>query len=311
MDCNLYAAVPPSSARSLGVVVALLLSALGVDGWAPAPAAAQDLQTYRNLGWWFRTLEDTVRFAAPGDIVGDRNVAPENSLLRHPAYSTYNTNMRRRMNGGQLQLMLESVGGTHPNPHVAPGYGRLAVASNTPADIFQARVTPMAAEAPSCRATGESLVRAQVVAQLGDNRDPDTRGHGVFATLSLERSSFGGDQVVGVVWVCRRWSCESVSALDSVLFDRSWTLGTAHTLTIQYDRANNSIAFTVAGGATASETRTLSGLPVIEEDYYPNTGFGLRVETIPANCAASGDAPAGRVRVSMDARFDAVRWSAP
>ncbi len=291
--------------RSLVVPVAVLLVAVAGALSAPRIAGAQEFTSYSDLGRWFRSLEDTVRYANLGALNGGRSTAPENSLMRHPEYSTYNTVMRRRMFRDRLQLQLESVGGVHPNPNVVPGYGRLRVASNTRASGIEATITPMAAEAPACRTTAESLVRAQVVAQLGRR----TRDGGLFATLSLERSSFGGDQVRGTVWRCS--GCTVAWEVDSVLFNRSWTLGNPHTLTIQYDRAAGRIAFTVAGGTMTEETRSLGGLAGTSDDFYPNTGFGLGVETVPANCPASGDAPAERLGVSMDARFEAVRWRAP
>jgi hypothetical protein len=316
---------------SLLVVITLVILAL-----LPGSGDAQELVVYDDFssgelslgeppeeGRWF-TFEYVTRFAHRSQLgaQGWPNRI-ENPLTRHPIYSASNVSSRRRIVGGQLQLQLESAGGSHPDPDVAPGHGRIGVIATdrpffTGQNIVRATVTPIAAEAPACRGTVESRVGAQLVVRILETWQDFSR-RPVFATLSLERSSFGGDRIHAVLSRCRddavNWwdrafvGCAVIQRLRSVSFNRTWTMGSAHTLTIQYqpdsDEPDNSrLLFTVAGGGVASETRVMTRVP---PDGQGGRHFDLQVETIPAHCPASGDAPAERVGVTMDARFDNIR----
>jgi hypothetical protein len=130
----------------------------------------------------------------------------------------------------------------------------------------------------------------------------------MFVTLSLERSSFSGDRIVAVLSRCLDSSrCLAAEDLDWVVFTRSWTLGSAHTLTITHQPANDRVVFSVGGGGVAAESRSLSYPPTSEVVTRP---VALRVENSPANCPAEDNAPSERVEVTMDARFDNVRLNA-
>ena len=302
-----------------------LLLAVAIGFLAPLAARAQALLTYDDFrsaqlvvgesargGRWL-TYEYVVRFANRGELgPGGQNERREDLFTRHPGFSTSNLSASRRIVGGQLQLRLESAGGTHPDPNVAPGYGRTGVMGlrqyQGNQNILQATVTPMAAEAPACRDTGESRVRAQLIARLlGRWYDADT----VLATVSLERSSFGGDRIYGVLSRRSPTRPGVIEELRSVVFNRPWTLGRAHTLTIRYqpdddEPANSQVIFTVAGGGMAAERRIMRRVPAAS-DFEASPDFDLRVETTPANCPAAGAAPAERIGVTMDARFDNIR----
>src|SRR5688572_17167773 len=245
---------------------AAALLAIAAACAAPPPTTAQsalfpyddfssgDIEGGRWLGY-----AHTVRFADLTQIDGGWNNQVENPAIRHPRFSTSNATVVRRVVGSQLQLQIESRGGTHPDPNVAPGHGRLGVSGGGSRNIVQARVTPMAAASPACRTTGESRVRAQLVADLLGT-DPGYGGPDrtdVFATLSLDRSSFGGDQIYAVVSRCRDWTCNVAEDIDWIVFSRAWTLGRAHTLTIRHEPENSRVVFTVAGGGVAAETRVL------------------------------------------------------
>jgi hypothetical protein len=288
---------------------------LAVAGWLwPLPATAQVLSTFDSFssaqldGALWAGYSHTVRFADLLQIAEGWNNQVENPLTRHPRFSTFNASSFRRIVGGQLQLQLDSLGGTHSNPNVAPGHGRLGVSARTGSrHVVQAKVTPMAAEAPACRTTGESRVRAQLVADVLAS-DQGYRGYegSIFATLSLDRSSFGGDRIYAVLSRCRDYLCNVADDIDWIIFNRGWTLGSAHTLTIRHQPENTRLLFTVAGGGVASETRVLRSQPLSDRTFVAY-GFGLRVETTPANCPAARNAPAERIGVTMDARFDDVR----
>jgi hypothetical protein len=291
-----------------------LVLAVAIGVFSASPAAAQALSTFDEFssaeidGSRWAGYTNTVRFADLVELEDGWNNAVENPAVRHPRFSTFNSTSLRRIVGGQLQLQLDSVGGVHPDPNVAPGHGRIGVVGRQSSQhIVQARVTPMVAVAPGCRTTGESRVRAQVVAHLQTNSNG---GGSVFATLSLDRSSFGGDRIYAVVSRCRDWNCAVAEDIDWVIFSRAWTLGAAHTLTIRHQPENNRVVFTVAGGAVAAESRTLNSVPPSEFTEIASW-FGLRVETTPANCPADGSTPAERIGVTMDARFDNVRVGAP
>jgi hypothetical protein len=292
---------------SLRGACGLLLLGVVLGFLTPLPIAAQALSTFDDFstaevdGARWSGTEGTVRFATAAQIASGRRLG-ENPLTQHPSFSTFNTSALRRVVGGQLQLQLDSVGGTHPNPDVAPGYGSIGVSGRMSSRfVVQVKITPMAAEAPPCRATGESRVQSNLaLSLLGDPAGA------VFATLSLERSSFGGDRIIAVLRRCTSDECSVIEELGSVVFNRTWSLGRTHTLTVRQHPANGSVGFTVAGGGGAAETRVLRFAPVAEGTYVWSE-FGMRVETTPANCPASGDAPAERVEVTMDARFDDVR----
>jgi hypothetical protein len=317
----------------------LLGCALGLIALLPVSAQAQALVLYDDFssgelslgeppdpGLWV-AFEYLTAFARRSQL-GPTGIPNglQNPLTRHPINSMSNTAARRRIVGGRLQLRLESAGGAHPDPDVVPGQGRIGVTGTqrpfAPArNAVQATVIPMAAAAPACRATGESRVRAQLVMRILETWQPAER-RPAFATLSLERSSFGGDRIHAVVSRCRGsaggfWMssfafCPVVQQLGEVVFTRTWTMGSAHTLRIEYmpdsDEPDNSrVLFTVAGGGLGSETRILSRVPADSNPGDLGRHFDLRVETLPANCPATGEAPAERVPVMMDVRFDAVR----
>jgi hypothetical protein len=292
-----------------------LLLAVAVAFFAAAPVTAQELSTFDDFssgeitGGRWAGYTQTVRFADLVELNDGWNNQVENPSIRHPRFSTFNTSSLRRIVEGQLQLQLDSVGGVHPNPNVAPGHGRLGVSSWASRSIVQAKVTPVSADAPPCRTTGESRVRAQVLAEVLSNH-PQGGDPVAFATLSLDRSSFGGDQIYAVVSRCRDWTCHVATDVDWIIFDRGWTLGRAHTLTIRHEPENSRVVFTVSGGGVAAETRVLRSPPLTDTSYV-SSRFGLRVETTPANCPASNGAPGERIGVTMDARFDDVRVGAP
>jgi hypothetical protein len=300
--------------RLRGACYRLVLLAAVIGTCSPSPASAQALSTFDDFssgqidGSRWAGYAHTVRFADLVALEGGWNNAVENPSLRHPRFSTFNGNSLRRILGGQLQLLLGSMGGIHPNPNVTAGHGRLGVVARASTqNVVQARVTAMAAEAPACRSIGESRVRAQLVMDLHTNA---VSGGGVFATLSLDRRSFAGDRIYAVLSRCRDSQCLVAEDIDWVIFSRTWTVGGAHTLTIRHQPVNNRVVFTVAGGGVAAERRVLRSGPPSEGTELAS-GFGLRVETTPANCPAVGDAPTERNSVTIDARFDNVRVGAP
>src|SRR5688572_3646465 len=175
-----------------------LLLAVAVGWLWPLPATAQVLSTFDSFssaqldGALWAGYSHTVRFADLVQIGGGWNNQVENPSTRHPRFSTSNASSFRRIVGGQLQLQLDSLGGTHANPNVAPGHGRIGVSARTGSrHVVQTKVTPMAAEAPGCRATGESRARAQLVVDVSVTDQAYVDEGNVFATLSLDRSSFG------------------------------------------------------------------------------------------------------------------------
>jgi hypothetical protein len=241
-----------------------------------------------------------VRYGSvPGGWLNER----EGLWQHHPEFSIINTSMDRRIVGGQLRLQATSLGGTHGNA-LAPGHGRHMV-SGTEVTRVQARVTVMAAEVQPCRSTGDSRTRAQVWLELSRSTADRTL---LFATLSLQRSSFGGDRIVAVLSRCRDSDCRVAEDVDWVVFDRAWTLRSAHTLTVTHQPDNDRVVFAVSGGGVAAESRALRYSPPPEEFWLGGT-FSLVAENSPSNCPAAGASLAQRVAVSIDARFDNVRIS--
>jgi hypothetical protein len=270
------------------------------------PLSAQTLTIYDDFSseeidparW--RATQSVIRYgAAPGGWVNER----EGLWQHHPEFSIVNTSMDRRIVGGQLRLQATSFGGTHDNT-MAPGHGRHVV-GGTEVTRVQTRVTLMAAEVQPCRSTGDSRTRAQLWLELSKNTANETL---LFATLSLQRSSFSGDRIVAVLSRCRDEGCGVAEDIDWVVFDRAWTLRSAHTLTVTHQPANDRVVFAVSGGGVAAESRTLRYSPPPGE-YWLGGTFSLVTENSPSNCPPEGGSPAERVAVSIDARFDNVRIS--
>ena len=283
----------------------MLAPALAVALLTPQLLAAQTLTTYDDFasGRMDPDRWAGFRYGVPyGTVDGGWINAPESQWAHHPQFSVVNTVVDRRVVGGQLRLQLGTRGGTHDNT-MAPGHGRLAARAKTTVTRVQSRVTIMAADAQPCRSTGESRARAQIHLDLLRDTADETL---LFATLSLQRSSFGGDRIIAVLSRCRDDSCSVAEDLDWVVFNRPWTLRSVHTLTVTHQPANDRVVFAVSGGGLASETRTLRYSPPPSE-YWLHGLFSLRVENSPSNCPAAGTAPSERVAVTMDARFDNVR----
>jgi hypothetical protein len=290
---------------SLGTITLAMAIAL----LTPGLLYAQPLSTYDSFsseqidpGRW-TGIQHALRYGSPA---GGWSNEIESEWTYHPEFSIVNTSVDRRVVGGQLRLQLSTRGGTHDNT-MAPGHGRFALRSKAGAMRVQSRVTVTAADAQPCRSTGESRARAQVYTEL--TRDTESQPL-LFATLSLERSSFGGDRIVAVLSRCRDSGCRIAEDLDWVVFDRTWAVGSVHTLTITHQPANERVVFSVGGGGVAAESRTL-GYPAPPEDSTPSGLFALQVENSPSNCPADGGSPAERVVVTIDARFDNVRTSEP
>jgi hypothetical protein len=273
-----------------------------------APLSAQTLTTYDDFSSeqidperWTGS-QRAIRY---GSVEGGWINEAEGQWQHHPEFSIVNTTADRRIVGGQLRLQLRTSGGSHDNT-MAPGHGRLSLRAKT-FDVtrVQTRVTIMGAEAQPCRSTGDSRTRAQAHLELSRGTLNQTL---LFATLSLQRSGFGGDRIVAVLSRCRAPDCTVAEDLDAVVFDRSWTLRTAHTLTITHQPAIDRVVFSVSGGGVAAESRTLRYSPPTEERYLSGMFF-LRVENSPSNCPADGASPSERVAVTIDARFDNVRTS--
>jgi hypothetical protein len=290
--------------------VHVLLLAISVALLLPVPAAAQTLATYDafstthiDASRWVG-VEYGVRYGSLA--TGWRNVR-ESPLTRHAAFSVVNTDVRRVLLGGQLQLRLVTSGGTHSTSQ-APGLGRLILRSRQDAlrdtlTRLEAAVTVMAADAQPCRSTGNSRARAQLFAEI------TTGSRAIFATLALQRTSFDSDRIVAVLSQCLDYYCTTAADLDWVVFTRSWIIGVAHTLALVHQTTSNRVLFSVTGGGVAAETRALSYTPPAEQ-WWVGRRFELRVENQPATCPATSTAPAERVDVTMDARFDSVRINA-
>src|SRR5688572_4390264 len=272
------------------------------------PVGAQTLTTYDDFSseqinpsrWTGR--QSVVRYGTAAD--GWFNEG-ESLWTFHPEFSVINTSVDRRIVGGQLRLQATSFGGTHDNT-MASGHGRLNLRGaqvERRVTRVQTRVTVMAAEAQPCRSTGDSRTRAQVWLELSRNTG---NARLLFATLSLQRSSFGGDRIVAVLSRCQDEECRVAQDLDWVVFNRAWTLRSAHTLTVSHQPANDRVVFSVGGGGVAAESRTLRYSPPPEEGSVGGL-FSLRLENSPSNCPADIGSPAERVAVSIDARFDNVR----
>jgi len=292
---------------------ALLLMAVGMVAATPFSAAAQVLSTYDDFnsgrldGRRWHGVEEAIEYANLVGISGGWSNQPEGQWTRDPDFSTVNTAVQRRIVGEQLQLRLNTAGGSHPDPDVSPGHGRVALRMRNvaqPVTILQSQVTMIEAETQPCRTTGQSRGRAQLFTRLFNDGSGD-----LFATLSLQRRSFDTDRIVAVVSKCRDQGCTIADDLGSVVFTRRWTLGLAQTLTITHQAGSNRVAFSVIGGGLTAETRYVS-YPPPPSRAESARHYELRLETTPANCPAAGGTPSQRVEVTLDARFDNVRVNA-
>jgi hypothetical protein len=224
-------------------IVAALVTLIGISA-IPLTPDAQTLAVYDDFssaaidGRRWSGSEQTI---APASLVTTRggwSNQVEGPWTRHPRFSVINTAVNVRIVDGQLELRLTTAGGQQADPDVAPGHGRLSLRLSAaawqapqPVSRLQAQVTIAEAEAQPCRSTGGSRARAQLFAHLfNDGASPldgDLTGD-VFATLSLQRTSFDADRIVGVVSRCRDSRCTLADDVGSVVFNRTWRRGPAH-----------------------------------------------------------------------------------
>lgn len=226
---------------------------------------------------------------------------------------------RRRVVGGQAQIAQTSSNRGGLSGDYSHGKARAGLRMNHPAladhsplvTTLRASVTVagVAVEPPD---DGEGCwwqnsARAQVFGHFfndGTSTGPGDQTGDVFALVSLERrveGSVARNVVEAQVGRCGSAGCRVSST--SVLFTRSWTVGAAHVVTINWRPAMNAFKFTVSGGGLPAESRTMS---YTMADSAPPRGYAydLRVETQPGVCFV--DDQTVWQTVSIDARFDDV-----
>ncbi|HEV8615022.1 MAG TPA: hypothetical protein VGU22_05960 [Methylomirabilota bacterium] len=98
-------------------------------------------------------VEEAIEYANLVDISGGWSNQPEGQWTRDPNFSVVNTAVQRRIVGGQLRLRLNTAGGSHSDPDVSPGHGRLALRMRNvvqPVTILQSQVIMIEAETQPC-----------------------------------------------------------------------------------------------------------------------------------------------------------------
>jgi hypothetical protein len=293
-----------------GRLTPAILLAVALLGTAAAGASAQSLALYDDFaadrihpGKW-HGFEYVTAYTRTRTLEGGWQNRAENEATSNPRLSVADGVAIREVVNGALRLALTSHGAASASG-ITPGVARLGTRMERGAGpgtlrSLQARVTVADAIVEPCGAE-ESRARAQIVAHFFRRDDAD-----VVASLALQRTTFGGDRVIGVVSRCRDFSCTTAEDIDFVVFDRGWTPGVPHVLTITDQADRNRFLFTVGGGGTPAQSRAVV-YPAVGSHEPPNLPFrDLRVENAPAFCPASGGAVT-RARVTMDARFDTVK----
>lgn len=233
---------------------------------------------------------------------------------------------RRRVVNGQAQIALTSSKRGGFQGSYSHGKARAGLRMNHPglADhspvvtTLRSSVTVAAVSAEPLDPVTEGgcnwqhSARAQVFGHFfndGSSAGPGDLTGDVFASVSLERrvESTSAGPVVRNVVEARVGRCNTPGCRmtwETVLFTRGWTVGAAHVLTINWRPGSNAFTFTVSGGASAAESRTVS---YTRADSAPPRGYAydLRVESQPGFCMNDGETI--WQTVSIDARFDNVQ----
>jgi hypothetical protein len=320
--------------------IATVLAVLATVSWA-VPARAQSLGLYDNFssgeidplrwrGYEYR-IGSTVNGSTPGSpLHGGTNDIPVYGVHDVTYAPSAALDSVRRVVNGQAQIALTAYnqGSSPPPGQMWPtGKGRSGLRLNRPslADhspvvmTFRAAVTMAGVSmvppdsGVSCGA--HTAARAQVFGHFfndGSSTGPEDLTGDILAAVSLERrleqNEFNGPWVVrdlaeARVGRCRNAKCEHIS-WQATPFTRTWTVGTAHVLTINWRPGSDAFTFTLGGGGVAAESLTV---PYTSADVTPPRGYAydLRVEAHPTRCHDANNLHPPQ-RVSVDARFDNV-----
>lgn len=235
---------------------------------------------------------------------------------------------RQRVVNGQAQVSLTTskrggLGGGYSHGKARAGlrmnHPGLAAPANPLVTTLRASLTVAAvsAEPPDPVTEGCSVhnsARAEIFGHFfndGSSTGPGDLTGDVFAIVSLERrvEETSAGPVVRNVVAARVGRCNTSACRitwQTVPFTRTWTVGTAHVLTIAWQPASDRFVFTVSGGGVAAESRTVV---YTQADSAPPRGYAydLRVESQPGFCGNSERDELIWSTVSIDARFDNVQ----
>ncbi|MBI1735035.1 MAG: hypothetical protein HYR51_07675 [Candidatus Rokubacteria bacterium] len=298
----------PAVARALFLANAVLFLAAQ---FTPAQTLAlhDDFSAATIDGSRWTAYEYVARYVRTATLDGGWAHSSEDMATSNPALSVVNAHALVRIVSGQVRLAL-TTHGAREGAGLAQGNGRLGLRTFGAAGLtrMRAKVTVTASTVEPCDEQ-PSRSRAQLLAHFfgdGDPAEPITQ-RDVFATLSLQRHTFTGDRIVGVVSRCRDFACTVADDLGFVEFARSWARGAAHVLTLTHQPDRSRFVFTVSGGGAPAETRAVPYTVPVSFDAPRSRIRDLLVEASPAACA-SPDGAVPRPAVTMDARFDDVAF---
>lgn len=231
---------------------------------------------------------------------------------------------RRRVANGQAQIALTSSNRGGFQSGYSEGRARAGLRMSHPgladhspvvttlrSSVIVAAVSAEPPEEAGC--FWQNSARAQLFGHFfndGSSMGPGDLTGDVFASVSLERrvEETSAGLVARNVVEARVGRCNTPGCRitwNTVLFTRSWTIGAAHVLTINWRPGSDAFTFTVSGGGVGAESRTMSYTTV---DSAPPVGYAydLRVESQPGFCLNDSDQTVWQT-VAIDARFDNVQ----
>ncbi len=211
----------------------------------------------------------------------------------------------RRIQNGQLQIILLSYGGTDTDAGRRNGRFGLEATNPELVTAMQAEVTVMRAVAQDCVANASSSrARAQLIGFFfndGSSSGAEDRTGDVSANIQSVRDSKTGDRIEANMGRCLDPRCESGDDLAFFLFNSIWVLGQADTLRLEWDAAGEQFIYTVNPGSPVEELVALSYAGLVANAGPPDLDLKrFRINNSGANCTL------GRKLAFMQALFDNV-----
>jgi len=201
--------------------------------------------------------------------------------------------MSRRIEGGQLRLMMTNYGNTLSDSGTTTGRidlrPKLTGVLGGPGFIvgMQANATILASRIQKCGAnTSTGGARAQMLGFFfndGTSTGPDDRTGNIIGFINMQKNAPPLDNQVITAGIsrCLIASCEQSTTLASQTFDATWALNETVTLRLVWKKANGKFTFVAKG-----ETHDIFYPGGLIDSGPPITSFNaLRASNFVENCA--------------------------
>jgi hypothetical protein len=206
---------------------------------------------------------------------------------------------------GELRQLITQYGGVDSNSGSVTGAARLPINDPTGITAMRAQVIVTRAVAEACN--GNPFVsrgHAEVIGRFfndGTSTGPGDQTGDITAVTRKVLDPVEGAVIEAGMFRCANSSCSSTpSVVPTQNFNTIWSFNQAHTMTVQWDPANDQFIYSVKPRFGPEETVTLSYAGILSGENPPLVGGpdSLTLRALVANCA--GD----RKLVLMEALFD-------